>query len=190
MESRASSTVSEGQQGGGGRVACVAIVGANVSLARTTAYTAAHAPAQQRKRQALTARQNAPLYLRMFEQEGVELNRKQLHEVIYNSLDVIEERLSPSSVKARNGDLGGFVGCLAVVGALSIFGSVGSTHRKTLVAVAEGASDVRDARIRGLFDRLAAATADCMANPFASVDGPLAGDRFDAAVAEAVARFA
>lgn len=105
---------------------------------------------------------------------------------------MIEERTisATGSVKGVHGaDLGGFVGCLAVVGALSIFGSVGATHRKTLVAVAGGASDVRDARVRALLRRIAGAVSEHAANPFADVDGPLGGPRFESAVAEAVRRF-
>lgn len=122
----------------------------------------------------------------------------QLQEVIYNSLDVVEERTSlagnapPRRSGASNGgggEVAGFVGCLAVVGPLSVFGWVTATRRKVLLALAGGGAEPKDARVKGLFTRVVAAMAKRVADPFAKLDGALGGPRFEAAVKDAVEWF-
>lgn len=115
---------------------------------------------------------------------------------MYNSLDVVEERTSmPGNPSTRRGggnaatDLGGFVGCLAVVGPLSVFGCVTATRRKILLAVAGGEAEPKDVRVRAVFRRIVAALANRAADPFAKLDGALGGPRFETAVKDAVAWF-
>lgn len=187
-----------------GRVACIAIVAADVS---DTVHATATSPSStsfphpgELSNHPPTHPQNAPLYLRIFPSSGCDLDAHQLQEVMYNSLDVVEERTSTSgnSSTRRGGgsaaasaaaDLGGFVGCLAVVGPLSVFGCVTATRRKVLLAVAGGEAEPKDARVRAVFRRIVAALANRAADPFAKLDAALGGPRFETAVKDAVAWF-
>lgn len=132
----------------------------------------------------------------MFPSSGCDLDAQQLQEVMYNSLDVVEERTSLTgnassrrSGAGAGGDLGGFVGCLAVVGPLSVFGWVTATRRKVLLAIAGGGAEPKDARVRALFKKIVAAVANRAADPFAKLDGALGGPRFETAVKDAVTWF-
>lgn len=116
---------------------------------------------------------------------------------MYNSLDVVEERTSLGtnsssrrSGASNGGDLGGFVGCLAVVGPLSVFGWVTATRRKVLLAITGGGPEPKDVRVRALFKRVVLGMANRAADPFAKLDGALGGPRFEAAVRDAVTWFA
>lgn len=105
---------------------------------------------------------------------------QQMQEVIYNSLDVIEERVA--SIKAsstKDGDA--FIGCLAVVGQLSLFGQVTNTRQKLILAIktGSGTAESKESAVRILFRKLHNAVVAALLNPFASMDEPLKGRRFD-----------
>lgn len=109
-----------------------------------------------------------------------------MQEVIYNSLDVVEERIS--SLKAtpmRDND--GFLGCLAVVGPLSLYGFVSNTHQRLIAALRTG--DAKDAAVRALFRRILGAAVGAFLNPFAELEAPITSARFDARIEDIARRF-
>lgn len=122
-------------------------------------------------------RQNAPLFVRCFDVDA-DLTPHQLLEVMYNSIDVIEERSS-----ANRGELGNFVGCIAVVGATRVYGQVTRTGRKTMIAVRGG--EVGDGRVRGVLRKIETAVVKDMGNCLKNVD-EIGGERLEKEVREAV----
>lgn len=104
-----------------------------------------------------------------------------MQEVIYNSLDVIEERLA-SLKEAQPKDVDNFIGCLAVVGTLSLFGQVTNTRQKLIVVIktaGSGVSDSKEPAVRTLFRRLHIALVHALLNPFADPGEPIRSARFD-----------
>ncbi|KAK1867128.1 hypothetical protein I4F81_009637 [Pyropia yezoensis] len=161
-----------GVAGGGGRpvgrVACVAVINHN----------------------------NAPLFLKVFKDAAGSLPRQtddvvrmQMHEVVYNSLDVVEERLvALRAQSARDND--GFLGCLAVVGPMSLYGFVTNTHLKFIIALrSSGPHDYKDSTVKALFRKLHAAVIGAFLNPFTLPDAPIVSAGFEARVDEIARRF-
>ncbi len=109
-----------------------------------------------------------------------------MQEVIYNSLDVIEERMASIKSSAPK-DVDNFIGCLAVVGALSLFGQVTNTRQKLIVVIKTaggGVADSKEPAVRVLFKKLHLALVDALLNPFANLGEPIRSRRFDDAVDE------
>ncbi len=105
---------------------------------------------------------------------------QQMQEVIYNSLDVIEERIATIKASpAKDGDA--FIGCLAVVGQLSLFGQVTNTHQKLILAIKTGGgvAESKEMAVRVLFRKVHNAVVGALLNPFAQIDEPLKSRRFD-----------
>jgi trafficking protein particle complex subunit 2 len=144
---------------------------------------------------AIISRQNGPLYLKVFKEVAGALPRRpeeriemQMQEVIYNSLDVVEERISSlKSTPMRDND--GFLGCLAVVGPLSLYGFVTNTNQKFIFALKSGGSDYRDTTVKMLFRKLHMAVVSVLLNPFTSLDEPIKSAAFEARVEEIARRF-
>lgn len=139
--------------------------------------------------------QNGPLYLKVFSdvanvlpqrpEEGADM---QMAEVIYNSLDIVEERIaSLKSTPTRDND--GFLGCLAVVGPFSLYGFVTNTNQKFLFALKSGGTEFRDGAVKLLFRKLHVAVVSVCLNPFTSLDEPIRSAAFDARVDEIARRF-
>lgn len=145
---------------------------------------------------AIISRQNGPLYLKVFKEVAGVLPRRreerievQMQEVIYNSLDVVEERISSlKSTPMRDND--GFLGCLAVVGPLSLYGFVTNTNQKFIFALKSSGSDYRDTAVKLLFRKLHMAVVSVLLNPFASLDEPIKSVAFEARVEDIARRFA
>jgi Sedlin, N-terminal conserved region len=139
--------------------------------------------------------QNGPLYLKVYNDVAGALPRRpeesielQMQEVIYNSLDVVEERLyTLRSTPMRDND--GFLGCLAVVGPLSLYGFVTNTNQKFVVALKSSGADYRDASVKLLFRKLHVAVVSLLLNPFTPVDEPINNALFEARVDDIVRRF-
>lgn len=112
-----------------------------------------------------------------------------MQEVMYNSLDVIEERvLTIRSTPIRDND--GYLGCLAVVGPLSLYGAITNTQRKVIVALKTNTDkEVREAPVRALLRKLHVATVNALLNPFAPLDEPIRSVGFDSRVSDIVRRF-
>lgn len=144
---------------------------------------------------AIISRQNGPLYLKVFNDVAGALPRRpeervemQMQEVIYNSLDVVEERIiSLKSTPMRDND--GFLGCLAVVGPLSLYGFVTNTDHKFIVALKTAGSDYRDTSVKLLFRKLHMAVVSVLMNPFTSLDEPIKSPAFESRVEEIARRF-
>lgn len=144
---------------------------------------------------AIISRQNGPLYLKVFKEVAGALPRRpeerieiQMQEVIYNSLDVVEERItSLKSTPMREND--GFLGCLAVVGPLSLYGFVTNTNHKFIFALKSSGNDYRDTAVRLLFRKLHMAVVSVLLNPFTSLDEPIKSAAFEARVEEIARRF-
>jgi hypothetical protein len=112
-----------------------------------------------------------------------------MQEVIYNSLDVVEERLfTLRSTPMRDND--GFLGCLAVVGPLSLYGFVTNTNQKFIYALKSSGTEYRDASVKLLFRKLHMAVVSVLLNPFNTVDEPINSASFDARVEDIARRFA
>jgi hypothetical protein len=139
--------------------------------------------------------QNGPLYLKVFDDVAGALPRRadeqvdtQMQEVIYNSLDVIEERISSlKSTPMRDND--GFLGCLAVVGPLSLYGFVTNTNQKFIFALKSSGADYRDTAVKLLFRKLHMAVVSVFLNPFTPLDEPIKSSAFEARVEEIARRF-
>lgn len=113
-----------------------------------------------------------------------------MQEVIYNSLDVIEERVA--SIKSTNPkDVDNYIGCLAVVGALSLFGLVTNTRQKLVIIVksGKGVPESKEAAVRVLLRKLHVAVVTALLNPFESMDAPIKSSRFDAHVDDIARRY-
>lgn len=104
-----------------------------------------------------------------------------MQEVIYNSLDVIEERMA--SIKSSSPkDVDNFIGCLAVVGALSLFGQVTNTRLKLIVVIktaGSGISESKEPAVRVLFRKLHIALVAALLNPFMELENPIRSRKFD-----------
>lgn len=127
-----------------------------------------------------------PLYLRTFPPDPLPTPADptyiQFQEVIYNSLDVVEERLSSVRNTSRDGD--GFLGCLAVVGATSVYGAVTNSGHRMMIGV-RGEGEI-DAGVRVAFGRLR----EALVRRF--LDGlncGVGGKKFEGAVIEVIHRF-
>lgn len=144
---------------------------------------------------AIISRGNGPLYLKVFKDVAGALPRRpedriemQMQEVIYNSLDVVEERIiSLKSTPMRDND--GFLGCLAVVGPLSLYGFVTNTDQKFIFALKTAGSDYRDTSVKLLFRKLHMAVVSVLMNPFTTLDEPIKSPAFEQRVEEIARRF-
>lgn len=144
---------------------------------------------------AIISRQNGPLYLKVFKDVAGALPRRpeeriemQMQEVIYNSLDVVEERIrSLKSTPMRDND--GFLGCLAVVGPLSLYGFVTNTNQKFIFALKTAGTDYRDTSVKLLFRKLHMAVVSVLLNPFTALDEPIKSSAFEARVEDIARRF-
>lgn len=112
-----------------------------------------------------------------------DLSPIQLQEVMYNSLDVVEER----TMRHRS-DLGNFVGCLAVVGMLSVYGTVTATGRKVLVGIVTQGQETKDSRVRMLFRKIEGVVVRSEANCLRKLDD-IGGDAVERAIREVVEWF-
>lgn len=104
--------------------------------------------------------------------EAEESGWRQMQEVVYNSLDVVEERVW--SAKGRGGgavgrESDGYVGCLAVVGRTCVYGSVSKSAYKTIVVVREGRDGAQHNGVRAALaaigEALVAALMNCALTP-------------------------
>lgn len=134
----------------------------------------------------------------MFSEVAEELPRRpeedldiQMQEVIYNSLDMVEERLTSMKASPMR-DSDGFLGCLAVVGSLSLYGFVTNTQQKLIVALKSGNGplEYKESSVRGLFRKLHLAVVAAFLNPFAQVDEPIKSKAFDTQIDVIARRFA
>lgn len=103
-----------------------------------------------------------------------------MQEVIYNSLDVIEERMASIRTTSAK-EVDNYIGCLAVVGALSLFGQVTNTRQKLVVIIKSGlgVAESKEPAVRVLLRKLHVAVVAALLNPFESVDAPIKSARFD-----------
>lgn len=83
---------------------------------------------------------------------------RQLQEVIYNSLDVIEERCTTTRNRPRDG----YLGCLAVVGGTAVHAVMNVTKYTIIIATTGGAEDQA---IRHVLNNLKRAVVDVVSNP-------------------------
>lgn len=79
---------------------------------------------------------------------GNEKLEVKMQEFVYNSLDIIDERIN--SLKATPmKDNDGYLGCLSVVGAISLYGYMTNTRMKIVVGLkTSGASEIKDPSIK------------------------------------------
>lgn len=137
---------------------------------------------------------NSLMYMRVFgdgeESAGGEVEWRQMQEVVYNSLDVVEERLW--SARTRNGSTqkeeDGYLGCLAVVGRTRVFGSSTKSVHKPIV-VARDANDSSDSKIRAILRLVTEAMVGAFMNCLVAPDAALEGNHFDEQVRAAVRTF-
>lgn len=125
---------------------------------------------------------NAPLYLRTYPSVS-DLSAVQLQEVMYNSLDVVEERTN-----RHRPELGNFVGCLAVVGMLSVYGTVTATGRKVLAAIVTQGQETKDSRVRMLFRKIESIVVRSEGNCLRKLDD-IGGETVERAVRDVVEWF-
>lgn len=120
---------------------------------------------------------------------GDERIEVQMQEVIYNSLDVVDERvLTLKTTPMRDND--GFLGCLAVVGPLSLYGFITNTHKKIIVALRNHSDkEHRDASVRIMLRKIHIAVVNALLNPFTPLDDSLRSAAFDARVDDIARRF-
>lgn len=139
---------------------------------------------------------NGPLFFKVYEHVAQVLPKRgtdnldiHLQEVVYNSLDVIEERVvSLKSTPMRDND--GYLGCLGVVGPLSLYGYITNTRMKLVVAFKSTANNEhKDSAIKVLFRRLHKAVVTVFLNSFTPLDVPIKSRRFEAKVDEIANRF-
>lgn len=112
-----------------------------------------------------------------------------MQEVIYNSLDVVEERMSSlKSRQMREND--GFLGCLAVVGSTCLYGNVTNTSHKVIIAIKGGGEmGELDGAIRTVFRRLRRALVLHFMNALVPLGGMIRSKSFDKEVEEIVQWF-
>lgn len=87
-------------------------------------------------------------------------------------------------------DKDGFLGCLAVVGPLSLYGFESNTRQKFVVALkSAGIPEYKDTTVKTLFKTLHAAVVNVFLNPFTVLDEPIRNATFDSKVDEIARRF-
>lgn len=111
------------------------------------------------------------------EVEEKKKTHQQMQEVVYNSLDVIEERIN---TKGRSIREGGFLGCLAVVGPECLYGCVTNTGNRIVVGVRGGVGE--EIAVREVFHGLRRAVVRCFLNGVVRSSACVGGARFDGEV--------
>ncbi|CAN8072452.1 unnamed protein product [Agarophyton chilense] len=117
---------------------------------------------------AVIAPNNALMYMSVFnptKEKTDDTGWIQMQEVIYNSLDVVEERIWSVNTRAPSTarETDGFLGCLAVVGRTCVFGSVTKSLHKSVVVIRDG-HDVADATVRAVLTQVNEAVVLAMMN--------------------------
>lgn len=112
------------------------------------------------------------------------------HEVMYNALDVVEERMMKSDEESKQNalEVDGFIGCLAVYGDTALYGTVTPSGYKIFVAIrgARCTVDGVGGPVRSALRRISNAVIYGVLNPLRELDAPLRGSTFHNAVLEAV----
>lgn len=115
------------------------------------------------------------------------------HEVIYNALDVVEERTMKGDEETKQNavEADGFIGCLAVYGDTALYGSVTCSGYKIFVAIRGARSTVDEVGgpVRTALRRIANAVIYGVLNPLQELDAPLRGPKFHDAVLDAVSSY-
>lgn len=117
---------------------------------------------------------------------------RQTHEVVYNALDVIEERLKNGTGKEGGRESDGFVGCLAVFGMTALYGNITTNGYKLFIAV-RGAAENADrvgGPMRNAFGRIGDALIAALLNPLQVLDQPLRGVKFQRCISRIVQWYA
>lgn len=113
---------------------------------------------------------------------------RQTYEVVYNALDVIEERLKNGTGKEGGREQDGFVGCLAVFGMIALYGNITNSGYKLFIAV-RGASESVDhvgGPLRAAFRQIGDALVVALLNPLQELDSPLRGQKFHNSICQVV----
>mmetsp|Transcript_6187 Transcript_6187/g.15033 ORF Transcript_6187/g.15033 Transcript_6187/m.15033 type:complete len:168 (+) Transcript_6187:86-589(+) len=135
---------------------------------------------------AVIGNNNSPLFLKVYKDVAQALPRRadeslelQMQEVVYNSLDVIEERMFSTRVLQNQG----FLGCLSVVGPISLYGLSTCTKEKIVVGFRK-AAEVRDAVLEAVLRAVHRVLVEAYLNPFMPLDLSIRSKRFEAKVDE------
>lgn len=122
---------------------------------------------------------------------------RQMHEAVYNVLDVVEERLiadnrgSAGSGMSEGKPLlqdGGFIGCLGVFGLTALYGCLTNGGYKMFIAIRGNSKDVDadDSSMRTAFRKLGDSLIAALLNPMYETETPLRSKKFSRAVAQVV----
>lgn len=124
---------------------------------------------------------------------------RQLYEVIYNVLDVVEERtiadyrenagneVNEGKPPLRDHD---FIGCLGVFGSTAVYGSITNGGYKLLIAIRAtskcGEEESNNSSLRSAFRKLGDALIAALLNPMYEGESPLHSEKFSRVVAQIV----
>lgn len=142
---------------------------------------------------AIVSPSNAPLFIQRYRHKDAVSSEtgRHLHEIVYNSLDVIEEATKSGSGKERIAEPDGFVGCLAMFGTLALYGSVTNGGYKMVIAVRDARESVDriGGPLRTAFQRVGHAVVAALLDPMHDMDAPLGGKRVAQLIGDAVASY-
>uniref|UniRef100_A0A0A9W9R9 Trafficking protein particle complex subunit 2-like protein n=1 Tax=Lygus hesperus TaxID=30085 RepID=A0A0A9W9R9_LYGHE len=123
---------------------------------------------------AIIGKENAPKYVACTEKDQ-ELD---FHYKVHSSLDIIEEKLSATSLTKGTDLREQCLGLLYATEEHKIYGYVTNTKIKIVIVIDANHTGLRDNEIRAMFRKLHGAYADAVCNPFYIPGDPITSKKF------------